>query len=201
MYNLSNFEIGFEPRLTFLSDDDKKKLYISALKIIEETGMLVLHEEAVKLLKAAGSKVEEKSEGAWVKIPATLVEKARETVPKNIAMYDREGNHAMDLGGRRAYFGTGSDLMWSVDSRTMERHHTTLEDIKRAAKVCDALPNIDFIMSFAHPHDITPSRSYLESFKAMSENCTKPIVNTAEGRKDLKAMWEISKALRGGEKE
>ncbi|SLM29811.1 MttB8 [Desulfamplus magnetovallimortis] len=201
MYNLSNFEIGFEPKLTFLSDGDKEKLYTSALKIIEETGMLVLHEDAVKLLKAAGSKVEDRSEGAWVKIPATLVEKARETVPNNIAMYDREGNHAMDLGGRRAYFGTGSDLMWSVDSRTMERHHTKLEDIKRAAKVCDALPNIDFIMSFAHPHDVTPSRSYLESFKAMSENCTKPIVNTAEGRRDLKAMWEISKALRGGEKE
>ncbi|MEA3232582.1 MAG: trimethylamine methyltransferase family protein, partial [Thermodesulfobacteriota bacterium] len=73
-------------------------------------------------------------------------------------------------------------------------------DIKIAAKVCDALPNIDFIMSFAHPHEITPSRSYLESFKAMVENCTKPIVNTAEGLNDLKAMWEISKVLRGGEK-
>ncbi len=198
---MSNFEIGFEPKLTFLSDEDKKKLYASALKIIEETGMLVLHEGAVKLLKDAGCSVEETPKGSRVKIPAALVEKARKTVPNNIALYDREGNHAMDLGGRRSYFGTGSDLLWSVESKTMERHHTSLEDIKTAAKVCDALPNIDFIMSFAHPHDITPSRSYLESFKAMSENCTKPIVNTAEGRKDLEAMWEISKVLRGGEKQ
>ena len=198
---MSNFEIGFEPRLTFLSDKDKKKLYTSALKIIEEIGMLVLHDGALKLLKDAGCTVEETSEGSRVKIPAALVEKARESVPDNIAIYDREGNHAMDLGGRRAYFGSGSDLMWSVESESMERHHTGLEDIKTAAKVCDALPNIDFIMSFAHPHEITPSRSYLESFRAMAENCTKPIVNTAEGRKDLKAMWEISKVLRGGENE
>ena len=197
---MPNFEIGFEPRLTFLSETDKDKLYTSALKIIEDTGMLVLHEGALKLLKDAGCHVEETKAGSRVKIPAALVKKAKETVPANIAVYDREGNHAMDLGGRRAYFGTGSDLLWSVESEKMQRHHTGLEDIKIAAKVCDALPNIDFIMSFAHPHDIAPSLSYLESFRAMAENCTKPIVNTAEGSNDLKAMWEISKVLRGGEK-
>ena len=197
---MSNIEIDFEPRLTFLSDEDKEKLYTSALKIIEETGMLVLHDGALKLLKNAGCTAEETNAGYRVKIPATLVEKVRKTVPNNIAVYDREGNHAMDIGGLRAYFGTGSDLMWSVESEKMERHHTSLEDIKIAAKVCDALPNIDFIMSFAYPHETTPSRSYLESFRAMAENCTKPIVNTAEGRNDLKAMWEIAKVLRGGER-
>lgn len=197
---MPNFEIGFEPKLTFLSEDDKQKLFDAALQVIEETGMLVLHDDAVALLKSAGCAVETREDGAWVKIPATVVKKAKESVPNNIAVYDREGNHAMDLGGRRAYFGTGSDLMWSVESEKMERHHTTLADIKTAARVCDALPNIDFIMSFAHPHDVAPERSYLESFKAMSGHCTKPIVNTADGRKDLSAMWEISKVLRGGEK-
>ena len=83
----------------------------------------------------------------------------------------------------------------------MERHHTSLEDIKRAARVADALPNIDFIMSFAHPHELNPAVAYLASFQAMAENSTKPIVPTAEGRPDLAAMWEISKILRGGEAE
>ena len=193
-----NFEIGFEPQLTFLSEKNKEKLYTSALEIMENTGMQVQHEGAVKLLTDAGCKV---GRDGMVKIPAALVEQTRNTVPNNIAMYDREGNHAMDLGGRRAYFGTGSDLMWSVDSKDMQRHRTSLEDIKRAARVCDALPNIDFIMSCAHPHEVNPAISYLASFNAMAENCTKPIVNTADGRKDLEAMWKISKILRGGEKE
>ncbi len=193
-----NFDIGFEPRLTFLSEENKEKLYTSALEIMENTGMQVQHDDALKLLLDAGCKV---GTDGMVKIPASLVEDARKTVPNNIAMYDREGNHAMDLGGRRAYFGTGSDLMWSVDSKNMQRHRTSLEDIKRAARVCDALPNIDFIMSFAHPHEVNPAISYLASFNAMAENCTKPIVNTADGRKDLEAMWNISKILRGGEKQ
>ncbi len=194
---MSKFESGFEPRLTFLSEDNKEQLYRSALTIIEETGMEVMHETALKLLKDAGCTVDKNH----VKIPRALVEKARETVPNNIAIYDRQGKHAMDLGGRRAYFGTGSDLMWSVESKTFQRHRTSLEDIKIAARVADALPNIDFIMSCAHPHELDPRVSYLASFRAMSENSIKPIVNTAEGRRDLEAMWQISKALRGSEAE
>ena len=194
---MPNFEIGYEPKLTFLSDEDKQKIYESALQLIEKTGMHVMHEGAITLLKNAGCKITDDNR---VTIPTTRVEQAIKTVPKNVAMYDREGNPAMDLGGRRAYFGTGSDLMWSVESEHMKRHHTSLEDIKTAARVCDALPNIDFIMSFAHPNELDPSISYLKSFQAMAENCTKPIVTTAEGMPDLKAMWEISKILRGGEK-
>lgn len=194
---MADFDIGFEPKLSFLSDDDKTKIHAAALSLISENGMAVHHEGAVKLLKDAGCQVTEEN---LVKIPATLVEKGLETVPDNIAVYDREGNRAMDLGGRRAYYGSGSDLMWSIDGVSLERHHTSLEDIKTAARVCDALPNIDFIMSFAHPHELPPADAFLASFKAMAENCTKPIVTTAQGRADLAAMWEISKILRGGER-
>jgi trimethylamine--corrinoid protein Co-methyltransferase len=129
------------------------------------------------------------------------VEKAIESAPVNVPVFNRKGEPAMDLGGRRAYFGTGSDLMWSVESKTMSRRRTSLEDIKEAARVCDALPNIDFIMSFAHPHELPPQVAYLASFEAMATNSIKPIVNTAENKRDLEAMWEISKIIRGGEKE
>lgn len=194
---MSKFEAGFEPRLTFLSEDNKEQLYRSALTIISETGMEVMHDTALNLLRDAGCTIN----GNHVKIPVALVEQARKTVPNNIAVYNRLGDHAMDLGGRRAYFGTGSDLMWSVESKSLERHRTSLADIKIAARVADALPNIDFIMSCAHPHELDPKISYLASFRAMAENSIKPIVNTAEGRHDLEAMWKISAILRGGEAE
>ncbi len=132
---MPDFEIGFEPKLTFLSDADKQKIYQASLQVIEETGMQVMHEGALTLLKDAGCAI---SDDRIVKIPAAVVEQARKTVPDNVAIYDREGHHAMDLGGRRAYFGTGSDLMWAVESEGMQRHRTTLRDIQAAARVCDA---------------------------------------------------------------
>jgi len=71
--------------------------------------------------------------------------------------------------------------------------------VEIAALVADALDNIDFIMSFAHPNEITPQRAYLVSFLAMAENSIKPIVNTAECRDDLTAIWQVSCMLRGSE--
>jgi trimethylamine---corrinoid protein Co-methyltransferase len=187
---------GFTPKLIFLSESDKERIFETALQVIEEIGMAVLHPDALTLLKEAGCTADD---DGIVKIPSSMVKRAIESAPGNIAIYDRDGNLAMDLGGRRAYFGTGSDLMYAVESENMTRHKTGLEDVKLAARVCDALPNIDFIMSCAHPHELEPSRAYLESFKAMVENSKKPIVTTAENRGDLSRMWEISKVLRGGE--
>ncbi|MGD9309378.1 MAG: trimethylamine methyltransferase family protein [Desulfosarcina sp.] len=186
----------FSPTLTFLSPDDKQTLYHAALQVLEHTGMQLQHEAAVKRLKAAGCR---QDNDGLVTIPAALVEKAVDSAPANIPMFDREGLPVMDLGGRRAYFGTGSDLMYHVDGKTLERTHTRLTHIQRAARVCDALTNIDFIMSFAHPHDVDAHRAYVESFAAMALNSVKPIVNTADSRDDLSVMWEIAKVLRGGE--
>lgn len=186
------------PTMAFLSQEGKDRIYRTALRILDKIGMQVLHDEALMLLKGVGCKEEGE---AIVRIPCTLVEKAITSVPNNITIYDREGGSALDLGGHRSYFGTGSDLLYSVSSEKMERRLCVLDDVSRAARVCDALPNIDFIMSFAHPSDIYPQCAYLKSFQVMAENSIKPIVCTADSREDLSEMWEIAKILRGGEED
>jgi len=195
---MTDFQTGFAPRLTFLGATEREKIAAAVFRLLEETGMILLHDDALSLLKNAGAAV---NGDRVVRLPHAMVEKALATVPANVTIYDREGRRAMDLGGRRAYFGTGSDLMWAFDAAAGQRRRTCLEDIATAARVCDGLANIDFIMSFAHPHELPANRVYLESFRAMVQNSTKPIVNTADNRHDLAAMWEIAKILRGGERQ
>lgn len=187
----------FEPTLNFLSDQNKDKIHRAALKILAQVGMKILHGQALELLAAAGCKVENDH---IVKIPSDRVLEAIDSTPKNIAIYDREANHRMDVGGRRAYFGTGSDLIFSHDAIKNERHPCILEDVCRAARVADALPNIDFIMSFAHPSDHPPQLAYLVSFQAMVANSSKPVVSTARDRDDLAQMWQICRIIRGSAK-
>jgi trimethylamine--corrinoid protein Co-methyltransferase len=182
-------------KFALLSQEDKDNIHTTTLKILEEVGQKVFQKEALTLLMDAGCTV---NEDGVVKIPSKLVEKALSSAPASIKIYDREENLAMDLGGNRSYFGTGSDLLYSVDVNG-NRHRCVLEDIARAAHVCDALANIDFIMSLAQPSDITPKKSYLQSFATMAENSVKPIVSTAEGLNDFKEIWEICCILRGGE--
>jgi trimethylamine--corrinoid protein Co-methyltransferase len=191
-------ENGFKPELKVLSLEDKEKIFHAALTVLEDVGMQLFHGKALALMEKAGCLVDQKH---TVKIPRKQVQKAIASAPENIPVYNREGMHVMDLGGRRAYFGTGSDLMYAFDADKGERHLTRLADIQRSAKVCDALPNIDFIMSFAHPQELHPDVAYLESFRSMVVNSIKPIVNTAKDRNDLEAIWEICKIVRGSEAE
>ncbi len=184
----------FLPTLNFLSDQNKDKIHQAALTILAQIGMKIFHPQALELLAGAGCRIENEH---IVKIPSELVIRALENTPKNIAVYDREANHCMDVGGRRTYFGTGSDLIFSHDAIKNERHLCVLEDVRRAARVADALPNIDFIMSFGHPSDCPPQQAYLLSFQAMTANSIKPIVSTAQGRDDLAQMWQICRILRG----
>ena len=186
------------PALTFLTPEGKERIHRAALGILSEIGMQVMHEEALDLLMHAGCRGEQEKR---VKIPGKIVEEAMRSAPANISVYDRDGEPAMELGADRSYFGTGSDLLYSLDPDGRGRHRSLLQDVRRGALVCDALSNIDFIMSFAHPSDVPPRKAYLKSFQAMSESSKKPIVCTAEGRGDLAKMWEISLVLREAETE
>ena len=138
-------------RLTLLSEEKCQAIYDAALTIIAEIGMTVPHAVARELLVGAGATVEGED---LVRIPRELVAKARETVPSMIPVHDRNGELAMQLGGYNSFFGTGSDLMSIYDFETRERRQSVLADIGRMAHLCDGLPNIDFIMSAAHPHDV-----------------------------------------------
>jgi trimethylamine--corrinoid protein Co-methyltransferase len=184
--------------LQFLSEENKRDIYLTVLEILGKVGMQVYHDEARAMLLEAGCTL---TADDRVLIPRRLVEEARLSVPPVVDVYDRGGEVAMELGGYNSYFGTGSDLMSTYDLDTGEHRPSVLEDVRRAARLVDALPHLDFVMSSAHPTDKNPHHSYLLSFQAMMENTTKPLVMTAENAADLGVMIDIARELRGGAEE
>lgn len=181
--------------LSFLTETDKRRIYEAALQILADVGMRILHDEGREIMLAAGCT---RDADGRVHVPRELVERARGSAPVGIAVYDRAAQPAFTIGGYRSFFGTGSDLMHVFDLETGERRPTTLADVGLAALLCDALDHIDFVMSSAYPHEVEPHRAYLEEFRAMVLNTTKPLVMTAEGVNDLERMWAAAAALRGG---
>ena len=114
----SSNEIG-AGRVSFLREEQKQRIYDTALGILADIGMVVLHEEGEQVMLEGGCTKDE--EDGLVHVPAALVEQARESVPKSFVVYDRAGEQAMDLGGLRSYFGNGSDVMHLHDLETGER--------------------------------------------------------------------------------
>ena len=181
--------------MQFLSETDKRAIYDAALEILARVGMVVHHGEAVRLLADAGCRVEAHDR---VYVPEHIVQRARESAPSVVRMYDREGEPAMELGGRNSYFGTGSDLMWTCDLETGERRPSTLDDVARAASLVDALPNMDFAMSSAYPCEVEPHHAYVLSFLSMMRHTEKPIVAIAENGRDLRVIRDLAAVQRGG---
>ena len=113
-------------------------------------------------------------------------------------VYDRAGEPAMDLGGYRSYFGNGSDVMHLHDLETGERRLGRMEDVAEAARLCDSLPEIDFVMSGAYPDGMDAGEAYPRQFRAMIPATTKPLVMTAGGVETVEPMWRMACEVRGG---
>ena len=179
-----------------LSDSDIRHIYLAALEILERTGTRVENREAIELLAGAGACVE----GDRVHLPGGLVENAVSRAPRRARLVGRDGR-VLTLGGDNCYYGTGSDCPNYLDPHTGERRHFTAQDVADAARVVDALPNIDFHMSFGLMQDVPPGTYDRHQFLAMATNQTKPMVVTATDLGGFRDIYRMACAIVGGESE
>jgi len=179
----------------FLTDEQKQRIYETALGILADIGMKVQHDEGEAVMLAGGCR---RDDDGLIHVPRQLVDQAREAVPAHFTVYDRAGEPVMDVGGRNSYFGNGSDVMHLHDLETGERRLAALEDVTEAARLCDALPDIDFVMSGAYPDGMEAQEAYPRQFNAMMKATTKPLVMTAGGVETVEPMWRMACELRGG---
>lgn len=196
----SYFNAQIRPRFQLLSQDQIKQIHLASLDILERTGVRVMLQEALDLLEKAGAWVLSEN---MVKIPAHLVEEALRSAPSRIAIYDRNGSPAMNFEGFNTYFGPGTDTPFVMDIETGERRPTKGLDVSRVARLCDALPNIDFVASMGgvSAEECDPHLSDRLNFALMLSNTTKPILFTAWSLEGLKDIHRMASVVCGGDKE
>jgi trimethylamine--corrinoid protein Co-methyltransferase len=194
----SNYTSFDTPRFRKISDDQVERLHHASLEILDRTGVRLFDEEALELLKKKGVSVED---GNRVRIQPGLVEWALTVAPKRAVLCDRHGQRVMPLERNNVFYGPGSDCPNVVDVRSGERRQGTLQDIVDCALVCDALPNIDFLMSFCIASDLEQDTADRHQMRAMLMNSTKPILFVTtefEGCVDVIKMAEV---VAGGEEQ
>jgi len=155
-----------------------EKIHLASIKILENTGVLLHHQEAIDLLKSGGAQV---TDGNLVKITGKMVEKAFETVPSSINIYNREGEEAMQLGSDLTYFSTGSDCLNILDHRDGLRRQAKLSDVHDAVRLTEALPNLDYIMSMFMPWDVSNQVLDIYQMEIMLTYAKKPILSLTWG--------------------
>jgi trimethylamine---corrinoid protein Co-methyltransferase len=178
-----------------LDDDEVTLLHQASLEILERSGMRFRSTTAVELFRRAGAIV---SDGNLVCIPAHLVERAVQTAPKNIMIFDRNGRPAMALGGHRSYYGPGSDAAHVYDIDTGERRKAVMQDVVAGARLANALPNIDYTMSQFMPSDVRVERYERLQMASMLQECSKPIVFVGLEKMSTVYAVEMACAVAGG---
>ncbi len=84
-----------EPRLTILSEEQKKIIHKHSLKILSETGIRVDSKDAIAIFKKSGGV---KINDNRVYIQSELVEESIRSAPSTIKLFKKTGEEAFTVG-------------------------------------------------------------------------------------------------------
>jgi trimethylamine--corrinoid protein Co-methyltransferase len=182
------------PHFRVLSDDQIVEIKRAAFEVLEKVGAQVLHAGARQMLKQAGAVVTDDR----VKVPRHIVEHCLHTAPKGFTIYDRAGNRALEVEGRKSYYGTSTASPNTRDALTGEIHETRVADIALAARVADALPNIDWVMPMGSSQDVPALAADVHEFEAVVNNTNKPVVFIGYSPRGVELVYEMAAEVAGG---
>lgn len=192
---LSNFSDHQSPQFRVLSDRQCQELYLATLECLNRIGVTVNHSGACQALAAAGARVE----GNHVYIPPHIIQESLMLVPKTFTLWTRDGQRCLQIAPDRVYFGPGPTCNYFYDPETRERRKARRGDAASTARVCDALENIDFLMSLGMFNDVPPMLSPVYEFVELISNSVKPIIAWATEPNTLEDIYQVAVAVAGSE--
>ena len=193
-----NYQTNASTRFRVLSDDQLEEMFYAALRVLEEIGLDVYNEEARQILGDNGAIVED----IRVRIPSYMVKRALSMAPRSFTIWARDGDPKkhLHIGPGRPYYGPGPTCPNFLDPYTGERRKYLRRDAAAVAKVCDALPHIDFCESLGTVSDVHPSLGATYEFAEMFANTSKPIVAWSYDWQDGEDIHKMAVAAAGGQR-
>lgn len=183
------------PRIQILTEDQKETLFLSALNVLEKTGIRMDNDEGLELLCSAGAHVGTQRR---VYIPSYLVENALASTPRSITVYNRIGEPVVLLEGGRVSFASQVDGTYFFDPFDRTRRLCLRSDAWMGAVLCDALPNIDIVSFSSTYNDVPGSIAIRIGHMETVKNCTKPLFHGTADFASLKAIAEMASMIVGG---
>ena len=191
----TNKTIQALPHFRMLTSDQVDGLIFAAYEILDKVGIKVLHDKARQMLADAGAR----PTGEIVRVPEHIVRDCLARAPKGWAVYDRNGNKAMDLRGRNSYYGTSTASPTTKDALTGEYHETRVKDLERGALIADALDHIDWVMPMGSVQDVPSIAAELHEFVATVCHTTKPVVFLSYSPRGMELVYDMAREVAGSD--
>ncbi|MHC4461008.1 MAG: trimethylamine methyltransferase family protein [Planctomycetota bacterium] len=190
--NMANIQVQI------LSDREIQTIHDASLAILKKTGIMVHHDEVLKLVAEAGAQVDNHSKVAH--LPEQLVMDCIALAKKQYILYGR------DLE-RTARFGYGDFVLMSspgqygwIDSHSGRLRSATIQDARDAICLGDALPNITIVGSMAQPEEVSQAYREVLLTAELVKGTSKPTRTWVFNRRTARYVLEIYRTIAGGEK-
>ena len=183
------------PSVRFLSAPQLAGTLDDAQRILDEVGVEVEVAAAREGLASAGAAI---GADGRVRIGADLVGRALESVPHEIALFDRDGEPAAMLGRGEPHYCPGSAAIRVLDWGQTEMRPSTLEDCVRFARLTEALPGYQLQSTCVVPTELDAEVGDRNRLAAALAHCRKPIVTGTFDCASFAPMRDMLVAIRGG---
>jgi trimethylamine--corrinoid protein Co-methyltransferase len=184
-------------QLKILSQSEIEEIHQRALDVLQEVGCYFEHEQALKIFKDHGARVDEST--GIVKFPRNLVEKSIKSCPSSMLLAARDPKKDIHAEGDRVYFGPGTLPVKVRDLETGEIRMGTLKDVEDFARLIDALEFIHFWKGMLTPIDVNQKVVDLYMAYAAFKNTSKQISQSPLSTKGAIDLYRMAVAVAGGE--
>jgi len=156
--------------LEILSDQDIEAIHTATLRVLAEVGIVLDHPQIRAQLADSGATLN----GARVQLPPDLVEQSIASSTKKVMTRGRGGNtitlgdgslHWHNLGGARDVYDPVSGKL----------RRATLQDVRDATRLLDALDQATTITPFFTPIDVPGAMMSLSMYRHALPHTTKPL--------------------------
>jgi len=185
--------------LNVFTEAELQDIHLGSLEILERTGIWVAADDALDIFADGGCSVDR--ETRVVRIPPYLVEDAIRSSPPKTFLCGRDPEMDIVLEAGRVYVSNFDEGIMIVDSRTGEYRHPVLQDVHEAARLVDALSDIDTYESAVHPTDVPEVTASLHKWEAAIADTGKPVGTEATSAYDVKKLIEMATVISGSDDE
>lgn len=187
------------PVVRFLDNNLIEQIIAEARDVLGRIGVTIHNPRIVSILADHGATVSDN--GEQVLFPASVIDKALQSVPESFKLYDVFGKEAVDLSGDNVNYTPGSAALNILNQATGEMSRPTTSDYIKYVMVVDQLSHITSQSTAMIPSDVPEmiSDSYRLYLSLMYSK--KPVITGAFTIEAFGIMKDLQIAVRGSEEE
>jgi len=184
-------------RLQVLAEKEIEAIKDASLVILRDTGVMVHHEEMLRMLGQAGAKMG--SNHKIARLPEKLVMDSVVQAGKQYVLHGRDRNRVARFGhGDLVLMSSPGQYAW-IDLQDGQRRPATIQDARDAIRLGDALENITIVGSMAQPESVSETYRDVVLTAELVKGTDKPTRCWVRNGATARHILEIYRIVAGGE--